>query len=114
MTTLYGISNCDSVKKARRWLDAQGINYRFHDFRADGLTAAQIGDWLSELGAETLVNKRSTTWKALSDAQKAALSERSATQLILDNPTLIKRPLLDTGGERIVGFKAEIYATLFA
>lgn len=113
MTTLYGIPNCDTVKKARNWLDEHRINYRFHDFRADGLSRSQVKSWIADLGLETLINKRSTGWKNLSDTQRADLNEESAVQLILDNPTLIKRPLLETTQRRSVGFKADMYSSLF-
>lgn len=112
MTTLYGIPNCDTVKQARRWLEARQIDYRFHDFRADGLRREQVETWLADLGVEALVNKRSTTWKNLSADQRSDLNEQSAVQLIVDNPTLIKRPLLETGQRRNVGFKADVYASL--
>lgn len=114
MTTLYGIPNCDTVKKARRWLEAQAIDYRFHDFRADGLSRTQVRTWIADLGLEALINKRSSTWKNLSSDQQADLNEESAVQLILDNPTLIKRPLLERGEQRTLGFKADSYASLFA
>lgn len=111
-TTLYGIKNCDTVKKARAWLDQQGIRYRFHDFRIDGLSAAQVSQWLEELGADALINKRSTTWKSLDEATKATIEQRAA-EIILANPTLIKRPLLDTGKGKHLGFKAPDYQILF-
>jgi len=113
MNKLYGIKNCDTVKKARSWLEQQGVNYEFHDFRVDGLSATQVQSWIAELGLETLVNKRSTTWKELSDSQKDLFNSETAVQIILDNPTLIKRPLLDTGAIRQVGFKATDYQKLF-
>jgi len=113
MNTLYGIKNCDTVKKTRRWLDDNQIDYRFHDFRADGLEKTQINAWVAELGWETLINKRSTTWKALDDSVKNSLNDQSIIDVIADNPTLIKRPLLDTGAMRRVGFKAADYETLF-
>ncbi|BFM15273.1 ArsC family reductase [Maricurvus nonylphenolicus] len=109
---LYGIKNCDTVKKAKRWLDDQNIAYEFHDFREDGLEQQQVSKWVSELGWETLVNKRSTTWKGLSDSAKSSLNDQSVIEVILENPTLIKRPLLDTGSERHVGFKADQYQAL--
>ncbi len=111
--TLYGINNCDTVKKARRWLEQQSIEFRFHDFRKDGLEAQQLRNWLTELGWEILINKRSTSWKALDDASKAALNNDTAVDLILQTPTLIKRPLLDTGNTRQVGFKAADYQKIF-
>ncbi|MEX1033262.1 MAG: ArsC family reductase [Cellvibrionaceae bacterium] len=113
MTVLYGIRNCDTVKKARRWLDARKIDYRFHDFRADGLTEAQVRIWLADLGSDRLINKRSTSWKNLGAHQQAALNAQSAVQLILDNPTLIKRPLVETGKRRLVGFDTDTYSDLF-
>jgi Spx/MgsR family transcriptional regulator len=112
MITLYGIKNCDTVKKARQWLDKNQIEYRFHDFREDGLSKPQVKKWASELGWETLVNKRSTTWKGLSDTTKASLNDQSVIDIIIESPTLIKRPLIDTGNKRSVGFKADTYHTL--
>lgn len=109
--TLYGIKNCDTVKKARRWLDDRGVNYQFHDLRADGLSAEQVTGWLHELGMD-LVNQRSTSWKALDEATREQLTAANATPVILAHPTLIKRPLLDTGRERRVGFKPDDYAAL--
>ena len=113
MNTLYGIKNCDTVKKARRWLDDNNIDYHFHDFRADGLQKSQIRDWVAELGWETLINKRSTTWKALDEAIKNSLNNETVIDVIADAPTLIKRPLLDNGKLRRVGFKAADYEQLF-
>jgi Spx/MgsR family transcriptional regulator len=111
--TLYGIKNCDTVKKARKWLEAQDINYQFHDVRSDGLELAQVNSWLESLGWETLVNKRSTTWKQLDSPQRDSLSSQDAAAIILEHPTLIKRPLLDTGSTIHVGFKEADYQTLF-
>lgn len=112
MNTLYGIKNCDTVKKARDWLAKNNVSYHFHDFRADGLNAAQVKNWIAEIGLETLVNKRSTTWKELDDDAKGNFSEKTAVAIIVENPTLIKRPLLDTGTQKYVGFKDAEYATL--
>jgi Spx/MgsR family transcriptional regulator len=113
MVDLYGIKNCDTVKKARQWLEQRAIEYRFHDFRSDGLSREQVQGWLRELGVDTLINKRGTTWKQLDAGARSDLSERSATDLLLAHPTLIKRPLLDLGHQRTVGFSAERYAELF-
>lgn len=113
MTTLYGIKNCDTVKKARDWLAQQGIAYQFHDFRVDGLSEAKIHLWIAELGLEKLVNKRSTTWKELDEARKNHFDEHSAAAIIAAHPTLIKRPLLDTNGGRHVGFKEAQYQDIF-
>ena len=114
MITLYGIPNCDTVKKARTWLDQNNVEHQFHDFRKDGVDAAQVKQWIADLGVDTLINKRSTSWKALSDEQKSGLNDSTALELILESPTLIKRPLLDKGGELQVGFKAATYETTFA
>ena len=113
MNTLYGIKNCDTVKKARRWLDENQVTYQFHDLREDGLQKDQVNAWVSELGWESLVNKRSTTWKQLDDTIKATLDDHSIVEVILASPTLIKRPLLDDGKTRRVGFKAADYESLF-
>ena len=111
--TLYGIKNCDTVKKARDWLATQKIDYRFHDFRVDGLTESQVKEWINTLGLDTLVNKRSTTWKELDEATKSGFDTQTAVAVIVNNPTLIKRPLLDTGKQQQVGFKAADYARVF-
>ena len=113
MMKLFGIPNCDTVKKARSWLDKHGVEYRFHDFRADGLNAVQVKSWIAEIGLETLVNKRSTTWKELSDSIKENFSAETAVTTIVENPTLIKRPLLDTGTQKIIGFKDTDYQSIF-
>lgn len=113
MIILYGIKNCDTVKKARDWLAKNNIDYRFHDFRADGLDKAQVKNWIAELGLETLVNKRSATWKELDERTKANFNETNAEAVIVENPTLIKRPLLDTGTQKNVGFKDAEYAKIF-
>ncbi len=114
MITLYGIKNCDTVKKSRDWLAQNNITYRFHDFRSDGLEKAQVNNWISEIGLENLVNKRSTTWKELSDSIKKDFNEQNAAIVIAENPTLIKRPLLDTGKQKHVGFKDVEYAKIFS
>ena len=111
--TLYGIKNCDTVKKARTWLDGKNIEYKFHDFRADGLTKDQVKNWISEIGLDALVNKRSTTWKELDEATRNNLNAQNAIAIIAEHPTLIKRPLLDTGKEKHIGFKDIEYAKIF-
>ena len=113
LITLYGIKNCDTVKKARKWLDAQGIDFRFHDFREDGLERDAVAGWIAELGWETLLNKRSTSWKALDESARQAMDANAALEAILNQPTLIKRPLLDTGKERFTGFSAAAYDKIF-
>lgn len=114
MITLYGIKNCDTVKKARDWLTKNNIDYRFHDFRVDGLDQAQVKNWITDIGLENLVNKRSTTWKELDDSVKNNFNEKTAEAVIVENPTLIKRPLLDTGKQKHVGFKEAEYTKIFS
>lgn len=113
MTTLYGIKNCDTVKKARTWLEARGVAYTFHDLRADGLSKAELSRWVTALGWEALLNKRSTTWRQLDPSQQAGLNQDKAISLMLEHPTLIKRPVLNHAGACHVGFKAADYAALF-
>jgi len=112
MTTLYGIKNCDSVKKARKWLEQNQIDYQFHDFRSDGLDEKQVDTWINTLGWETLVNKRSTTWKELDTGTKNTMDAQTAKQAILTAPTLIKRPLIEANNQTMVGFKADTYQKL--
>lgn len=111
--TLFGINNCDTVKKARRWLDDHEVKYQFHDVRADGLDPTIVTSWLTQLGCEKVVNKRSTTWKQLDETQRNQLDNKTALALILQHPTLIKRPLLEGDDILEVGFKAELYQSLF-
>jgi Spx/MgsR family transcriptional regulator len=108
--TIYGITTCDTVRKARAWLDSKRVAYRFHDFRKDGLDAKTLGRWLDALGWEAVLNKAGTSFRALPEADKAGLDRAKAAALILANPTLVKRPVLETGAEVLVGFKPEIYA----
>lgn len=112
-TTLYGISNCDTVKKARAWLQEQGIEYQFHDFRKDGLNQQLLTQWLKTTDWETLLNKRGTTWRQLPDADKAAPTAESVLTLFLDHPTLIKRPVLATNDQLLIGFKPDQYQKAF-
>ncbi|WP_101756604.1 ArsC family reductase [Oceanicoccus sp. KOV_DT_Chl] len=112
-TTLYGIKNCDTVKKARQWLDQHQIAYHFHDFRQDGIGRAEVEQWIKQLGWETVVNKRSTSWKELTPAKREAMDAATAATAILENPTLVKRPLLALNGQFSVGFKAADYQEKF-
>ncbi len=109
MHTLYGIKNCDTVKKARQWLDQNGILYQFHDFRADGLTLAQLNDFAARQDWSMLLNRSSTSWRQLSAEQQTDLILEKALLLMLNTPTLIKRPILDVGDKLIIGFKADHY-----
>lgn len=104
MITVYGIRNCDTCRKALKWLAAEGMEHRFHDFRADGLDAARLRGWVAELGWERLLNRRGTTWRKLPEADRAEIAEADAIRLMAAQPTLIKRPVLDTGNARMVGF----------
>ena len=108
-TTIYGIRNCDTMKKARAWLDSHGIAYGFHDYRASGLERDRLKGWAQKVGWERLLNKASTTFKDLSDADKQGLDEKKATALMQVHPTLIKRPVLDVDGRITIGFKPESY-----
>ena len=114
MITLYGISNCDTVRKARNWLSSHDVDYQFHDFRKDGLTLSQLKVWAKAVGWETLLNRRGQTWRKLTDKQKAELNEAGALKLMQANPTLIKRPVLETKKRVHVGFTAADYQQLFS
>lgn len=114
MVTIYGISNCDTIRKARAWLDQHGVDYEFHDYRKDGLTTAMLRRWRTDPGYQALLNRRGTTWRKLPDALKEDLTEASMEKLMLDNPSIIKRPLLETGKKRVLGFAAADYGSLFS
>ena len=107
--TLYGIKNCDTMKKARAWLDAKGVPYTFHDYKAEGIDRPRLEAWAGSVGWETLLNRAGTTFRKLPDGDRADLDERKALALMLDQPSMIKRPVLDLGGRLLVGFKPEIY-----
>lgn len=111
MLKLYGIKNCDTIKKARQWLDQQGVVYHFHDYRADGLQEAQLRDFVARLGWQALLNTRGTTWRKLDEAQRNACDNADAAiVLMLAQPALIKRPLLDDGNQHaLLGFSNESY-----
>lgn len=106
---VYGIKNCDTVKKARRWLDTQAVAYQFHDLRADGLDRQTLESWLQSVDWQTLLNKRGTTWRKLEDPRKEMLDEGTAIDLMLDNPTLIKRPIVCDADSCHVGFNEQEY-----
>ena len=108
--TIYGIKNCDTMKKARGWLDAHRIPYAFHDYKTAGIESGILQGWARVMGWETLLNRAGTTFRKLPDADKANLTEKKAVALMLDQPSMIKRPVLDVNGELIVGFKPETYA----
>jgi len=116
MTTLYGIPNCDTIKKARRWLDDNGIEYRFHDYRLDGITQKQLKEWSDELGWENLLNRRGTTWRKLDETERECINKTRAIALMVAQPAMIKRPLLETGldsgQKKLLGFNADDYKKL--
>lgn len=112
--TLYGIPNCDTVKKARTWLDAHGVAYAFHNYKTGGVTRTALEAWVKALGWEVVLNRAGTTFRALPDADKEGLTAKKAIALMLAQPSMIKRPILDRGGVLTVGFKPELYAGVFA
>ena len=114
MITMYGIPNCDTVKKARVWLDQHGVNYAFHDYKKAGADRAKLEQWADEHGWETVLNRAGTTFKKLPDADKANLDRDKAVALMLAQPSMIKRPVLDLGDRRLVGFKPEAYTAALA
>ena len=113
MVTLYGIPHCDKVRKARRWLADHAVAYRFHDFRKHGLDEPLLRAWVAELGWEALLNRSGTTWRSASDEVKARLDAESAIAFMLKAPAAIKRPVLDSGRVREVGFSESRYQSLF-
>lgn len=110
---LYGISNCDTVKKAKSWLEKNNLDYHFHDFRKQGLESAIIQDWLSQIDWQKLLNKRSTTWRNLDAEVQQSVNAENIIQLLVDNPTLIKRPVLKVNGIINIGFNADTYKGIF-
>jgi arsenate reductase len=113
MPTLYGIRNCDTVRKARRWLDDHGVVYAWHDLRADGLPGEMLDRWLDAVGDAVLVNRRGRTWRQLPEATRDGLDAAGLRSLLLEQPTLVKRPVLDDDGDIVVGFDADDYAGRF-
>lgn len=111
MMILYGISNCDTVRKARKFLESAGHSFQFHDFRKDGLSTETIQTWLTYTDYSDLINKRSTTWKQLSNSEQAAIDDQDLT-LLTQHPTLIKRPVLQLDQRLLIGFKLEEYQNL--
>jgi arsenate reductase (glutaredoxin) len=108
--TIYGIKNCDTMKKARAWLDGHGVAYDFHDYKSEGISKDRLKAWSDELGWEALLNRAGTTFRKLPDADKEGLNEKKALALMLEQPSMIKRPVLDLGAKRLVGFKPDVYA----
>jgi arsenate reductase len=112
--TIYGIKNCDTMKKARAWLDKQGVAYAFHDYKSKGIAREKLERWANKAGWETLLNRAGTTFKKLPDKDKANVTETKAIALMLAQPSMIKRPVLELGGGKLlVGFKPDEYAAAF-
>ena len=107
--TIYGIKNCDTMKKARAWLDKHGVDYSFHDYKTAGIDKDRLVRWSKAVGWEILLNRAGTTFRKLPDADKANLTEKKAMALMLAQPSMIKRPVLEAGGKLLVGFKPENY-----
>jgi arsenate reductase len=110
MITLYGIRNCDTVKKARAWLDVRGLAYHFHDYKSAGIDAARLEGWVAEFGWEKVLNRAGTTFRKLPDGDKAGLDAANAVRLMLAQPSMIKRPLLDLDDRRLLGFNEAAWA----
>ena len=110
---LYGIRNCDTVKKARAWLDGRGVAYRFHDYKSAGIDEARLRRWAAELGWDRLLNRGGTTFRKLPDADKEGLDESKAIALMIAQPSMIRRPVVEADGRLFVGFDADRYAQVF-
>lgn len=110
---LYGIKNCDTVKKARKWLEEAGIDHQFHDFKKDGLDPELLSHWEQAVGWELLLNRRGTTWRKLPEEVRDNIDAQSAHTVMLDNPSIIKRPVVEQDGKVYVGFKADDWANTF-
>lgn len=116
MTThLYGIPNCDTVARARKWLDEKGVEYTFHDYKKEGADPAKLAEWILAHGLDTILNKRGTTWRRLSDAEKADAGDAGkAKALLVQHPSMIKRPVVEHNGASLVGFKEDQWSALFS
>lgn len=112
MIKIYGIKNCDTMKKALRQLDEQGVGYEFHDYKKEGLDKAKLQSWCKQADWELLLNRRGTTWRKLPDDVKESVNKTRAIDLMLGNTSMIKRPVLESGDELLVGFDAELYQKL--
>ncbi|WP_192889196.1 ArsC family reductase [Vibrio bathopelagicus] len=112
--TMFGIPNCDTIKKAKKWLEAEGIEFEFHDYRKQGINEELVKTFCAELGWELVLNKRGTTYRQLTQEQKDTLTEEKAVALLVEQPAMIKRPILKVDGKLHIGFKADQYAAIFA
>lgn len=113
MITVFGIKNCDTIKKARNWLTDQGIEYQFHDFRANGIDRDRIETWIQQAGWETVLNRRGTTWRKLDAAIRDTVNRDNVAALLAEHPAMIKRPVLDIDGDISIGFKPDLYQSIF-
>jgi arsenate reductase len=113
MVTIFGIKNCDTVRKARRWLDGHAVEYSFHDVRSDGLSRTQLESWVEILGWENLLNRRGITWRKLPESVRDNINKRAAVKLMLEQPAMIKRPVLDLGNSLHLGFSEATWTRLF-
>jgi arsenate reductase (glutaredoxin) len=111
--TIYGIKNCDTMKKARAWLDRRGVAYAFHDYKTAGIARSMLENWAREVGWETLLNRSGRTFRALPEKEREGLTDKKAIALMATQPSMIKRPVLDVDGGLLVGFTPEQYAKLF-
>jgi len=114
MTTVYGIPNCDTMKKARTWLAENGVEYEFHDYKKAGIDEATLRSWIQQVDWEVLLNRRGMMWRKVPQEVKDSIDESSAVALMLETPSIIKRPVLDTGKSLHVGFKPEQYQEIFS
>lgn len=112
MITIYGIPNCDTMKKARRWLEANGVEYTFHDYKKLGVPEKKLRAWVKQAGWETVLNKRGTTWRKLDDELRNSVDTESAIRIMLEHPAIIKRPVLESGRQLLIGFKENDYQQL--
>ena len=112
MIKIYGIPNCDTMKKARRWLDSNGVEYEFHDYKKHGVPAEKLKNWVKQEGWEAVLNKRGTTWRKLDDRTRESIDESSAINIMLEHPAMIKRPVLEAAGTVLIGFREADYSQL--
>lgn len=111
--TLFGIPNCDTMKKARRWLEANDVLYTFHNYKKSGVPEKELKHWVKKVGWEVLLNRRGTTWRKLDDSVKENIDEASAIKVMIENPSAIKRPVLETDDQLLVGFSEDTYKESF-
>ncbi|MCW8334280.1 ArsC family reductase [Vibrio sp. SCSIO 43135] len=112
--TMYGIPNCDTIKKAKKWLEAESVSYEFHDYRKQGIDTDMVTQFCQQLGWENVLNKRGTTYRQLTQEQKDSLNEQNAIALLVEQPAMIKRPILLVNNQYHLGFKADQYSTIFS